>query len=517
MTSRFSLHLSFIAPHIYLLAVLLLTSCATTKPQGDLVARHDGGIITAEDVALFSELQGYNYRDPWAAFQHAPDLEHRVDADYFLNVAVEEILLDRTLAEQARAARFRPESLPEQAQLDASVHGCLQSRWLAEAADSFTTATLEEQRDILAQLRFQFESPERRDVSYIFLSDTGAATGEFLRNLRQRILSGEITFADAAFRHSEAPSSTRRGSIGSVPRDSAMKPGFVELIFRTGEGGISEPVLLDNGWYMVHVRGIVPERTLGDEPTALAQFASSIESSARDRHVARRIAQLRESLGAPEGTPLPQLLQLAGYEHPDCELMRALGEQRLLGQAWLMSQIEDTLEPTREEMETWAANNPGAMYPDGQFRLSRYVVPLSREANLLSREQALALASDMRDRLAEAGGDEAVLEGFLRDGRLTIESTPAFVMSSGMGNPIDNQLLRMNPGDLTTAIESPEGAVFFRLDDRRSLDPVPVEERADFIRENLRNRKMWDAREERKRAAIASHGLRRLWERPEMP
>ncbi|HEX5446328.1 MAG TPA: peptidylprolyl isomerase, partial [Pirellulales bacterium] len=68
--------------------------------------------------------------------------------------------------------------------------------------------------------------------------------------LRQQIVDGELTFADAAARHSSAPSRRQAGDLGFIPRHDRMTEAFSRAAFQLEIDDISPPV---NDQFGVHI------------------------------------------------------------------------------------------------------------------------------------------------------------------------------------------------------------------------------------------------------------------------
>ncbi len=73
--------------------------------------------------------------------------------------------------------------------------------------------------------------------------------------LRQSILAGEYTFAEAAKKFSECPSSKSGGDLGYFEK-GAMVGAFEEAAFdpSLNPGAISEPIRTDFGWHLIQVQ-----------------------------------------------------------------------------------------------------------------------------------------------------------------------------------------------------------------------------------------------------------------------
>ncbi len=69
--------------------------------------------------------------------------------------------------------------------------------------------------------------------------------------LRQRIVSGELTFAEAAERYSAGPSRRRGGDIGKLERHGLQAESFAAAAFLLSPGEISPPVVTPVGIHLI--------------------------------------------------------------------------------------------------------------------------------------------------------------------------------------------------------------------------------------------------------------------------
>lgn len=89
--------------------------------------------------------------------------------------------------------------------------------------------------------------------------------------LREQIMAGKLTFADAAKKHSQAPTAADGGDIGLISRHEPMPEAFSEAAFELEVSQTSEPVLTTFGIHLVHCLAIEPGKlTLQDDGVAEA-------------------------------------------------------------------------------------------------------------------------------------------------------------------------------------------------------------------------------------------------------
>jgi len=85
-------------------------------------------------------------------------------------------------------------------------------------------------------------------------------------DLREQIVAKKLSFADAAKKHSQAPTAAEGGDIGLISRHEPMPESFSEAAFELEVGQTSEPVLTTFGVHLVHCLAIEPGKlTLKDD------------------------------------------------------------------------------------------------------------------------------------------------------------------------------------------------------------------------------------------------------------
>ena len=108
-----------------------------------------------------------------------------------------------------------------------------------------------------------FSLPESVTASHILVEvghgadeDAREAALAKITEIREELLAGEKTFADAASEHSSCPSSERGGDLGQFARGQ-MVPAFEEAAFTQPIGVVGEVVETDFGYHLI----LVEERT----------------------------------------------------------------------------------------------------------------------------------------------------------------------------------------------------------------------------------------------------------------
>ena len=80
----------------------------------------------------------------------------------------------------------------------------------------------------------------------------------FAKELRQRIVSGELTFTEAARLHSNAPTASSGGEIGLISRHAPMPESFSAAAYGLSPRGISEPVTTAFGIHLIRCLEVQP-------------------------------------------------------------------------------------------------------------------------------------------------------------------------------------------------------------------------------------------------------------------
>ena len=77
-------------------------------------------------------------------------------------------------------------------------------------------------------------------------------TQDEAKDLRDKIVAGELKFEDAAAQYSQCPSGARGGDLGYFGRGMMVKefeiPSFNEPV-----GTVTEPIQTQFGWHLIHV------------------------------------------------------------------------------------------------------------------------------------------------------------------------------------------------------------------------------------------------------------------------
>ena len=491
---------------------------ATTSP---VVAEYDGGVITAEETAVYARSLQYPYSDPWATYfeaRHEPALQ--ADTSDILRLCAEEILWDRTIAQEARQSGFVLSRALE-VEAEKRYDECVVEAWRNSIASKITTLSLETIGRVMEKDRRPFFQEEQRQVAYIFLQKDGPKADKpapeklrLLRDLKWRIESGELDFTNAAKRFSEAASAPSGGRIGWVRQGDRYHPAFKNLVFQTPQGALSDAVELHNGYYLVKVESVIPERNPSPaEVAADPVLAAEALRLARVEAVAE--AEKAAMASAPQAlTTAKAMVEIArrdGIDDSLCFLTRALLMDRFTARAYFATSVTEQIKVTEEDARQYYDAHPTHMRESGIFRLTRFTVPTEARKGQPARslEKARQLAEAVRNDVLGGTSDTDLLRRWEPQG-LIVEETSGWQQGTGIG-PADMELLRQPEGYISNVHSATTGMVFFRLNGKRDLPLVPFEAKREQILKTVRDLRVADAMLESRKAVAERLRLRPCW------
>jgi hypothetical protein len=144
----------------------------------------------------------------------------------------------------------------------ALVLACGQEEPADDAADTTTDETTEVADTVeTAEIPVEDTPPSVVTAWHILVCYDGCAVDqpfnrtqeeaqESIRDLQQRIQSGEMTFVQAAIEYSDCPSGQDGGMLGEFGR-GAMVPAFEEAAFALPVGGMSDVVETQFGYHLI--------------------------------------------------------------------------------------------------------------------------------------------------------------------------------------------------------------------------------------------------------------------------
>ena len=110
--------------------------------------------------------------------------------------------------------------------------------------------------------------------------------------IRQELVDGKLSFAEAAKKHSDGPSRHEGGDVGLIERRGPMVEAFSRATFALKKGEISQPVLTPFGVHLITVTEVAPgQKSFGEcrdellAPAMLQLFADFAEKLRREAKV----------------------------------------------------------------------------------------------------------------------------------------------------------------------------------------------------------------------------------------
>ncbi|WP_437225769.1 foldase protein PrsA [Planctomicrobium sp. SH661] len=114
------------------------------------------------------------------------------------------------------------------------------------------------------------------------------AAQDLLKNLREQIVSGKISFADAARAESQSPSGKRGGELGEFEYRGRVDESISSVAFATPAGQVSEPFRTRFGVHLVETQEVIPGQLSLED--AREEILSELGKKLWDKQV----AELRE-------------------------------------------------------------------------------------------------------------------------------------------------------------------------------------------------------------------------------
>ena len=189
--------------------------------------------------------------------------------DFDPGVADRELELFRSRFEDKEfAKRLKGQELTEaelREQFEDEAH---ETAWIdAKTAKAFAVSD-EEVRDWYARYQKTLSLPVRTRASHIFLTthrltaDQIANAKALLEQTREKILSGEISFDQAAAEISEDERTKAKGGDLGYFSNARIPEVFAEQVDELEEGELSQPLRSDIGWHLVRLDKRLPKRDL---------------------------------------------------------------------------------------------------------------------------------------------------------------------------------------------------------------------------------------------------------------
>ncbi|MBX7104973.1 MAG: peptidylprolyl isomerase [Gemmataceae bacterium] len=196
------------------------------------------------------------------------------------------------LKKQGRTlADFCKENQQTERQVRAGIEN--QLRWQAYAAAKITDAELKkyyaESKDFFDKTTVQCSH-----IVYRVPSDAPpvekANAEKKMREMREQLVAGKITFAEAAQKYSHCPSATKGGNLGSIFRKMMVEEPFAAAAFKLKPGELSDIVWTDFGVHLI----LVTDRKPG-EGSDFAKVREDVRDCCAEEMRMNLLAELKKA------------------------------------------------------------------------------------------------------------------------------------------------------------------------------------------------------------------------------
>ncbi len=308
---------------ILVVSILLITSLFLPAQQ-----MIDGiAAIVGEDIILFSEMNQYAFE---MAQQSGLDIYQNPEAFSIIQQqALRDLVNSKIILLQAAADSIEVNERNIEASADQQLQQYIQMAGSEEVLEMYFDTPIKKIREMLyervksSMLSQQLQSekfskikisrpevidfyntnkdslpdlPERIDIDHILITEKPSPqskekTLEMINGIRNEIITGTLSFEDAAFQYSQDPGSAEEGGdLGFVPKGTFV-PEFEKAAFALKPGEISEPVETQFGYHLIQnieIRG---------ELIHCRHILFSIQTSDEDnQYVINMLSTIRDSI-----------------------------------------------------------------------------------------------------------------------------------------------------------------------------------------------------------------------------
>ncbi|WP_417850357.1 peptidylprolyl isomerase [Thalassoglobus sp.] len=277
---------------------LLTASADAAEPKNladEIVATVNSRKITGKDLQIeFFQKQLAATPTPQTQDQLIEQLIDRELIKQFLkkrNVTAEQVLIDERMNAIRKLVESKGDDLEKVlGSLGLQEDSLVDMIALQLAWNTHVTRTLTESRiqEFWKANKSQFDGTEIKASQIFKRTPTGTSDEETLKQLktlREEIVAQKMTFADAAKMHSDSPSGSKGGDLGTFEYYGRVAEPIAAAAFETQPGKISEPFRSPYGLHIV----MVHERNDGDHSLedARAQVVKALSKTLWDEQVAR--------------------------------------------------------------------------------------------------------------------------------------------------------------------------------------------------------------------------------------
>ena len=260
------------------------TTKSVTKSDSPVLARVNGQPITEADLDFFAKTLKLTADEPQQREQMIERLIDRQLLRAFLSqkkVAADPQRLDAHLTRLKTRLKDRGEDFDKLLAKSGFAEDSLRREltlpldWEAYILRETTEAKL---RDVWKERKHEFDGSEVRAAHIVLKSDDPSGDEKNLAEIRRQIVAKEISFADAAKKHSQSPAAEKGGDLGRFGFRGKLSAPYLDA-FRLQVGEISQPIRSQYGVHLLTVtERIDGQLSLEDaRPEILTQLSAELQ------------------------------------------------------------------------------------------------------------------------------------------------------------------------------------------------------------------------------------------------
>lgn len=314
--------------------------------------------------------------------------------------------------------------------------------------------------------------PERWEVFYIFIDDTGAATDSEKLELEKRALwlKEQLTpdnFRDMARFWSDSPDSAEGGYLGAINPDN-MGPTFATQIKKTPVGTIGGPFRTFSGWNIFYIRSHTPSKERNFSGEKLREMTAMKKAD--------NVAQ--KAYNSPKEWEF--LIQdLGALDHPDTRVELTVMENYILSRIYIRNKIKDQ-KPTGEQLRE-IYREKSSIFTRPPSRKAREILLTSNDWSLAETREAWIARRNVRNRARDLR--ERVIKGedfsSLARKYSIAKNAPSGGELGWIQEPssflYDTTLGALKIGEVSPPMATEKGYLLLQLVEEKRDQPIPFE------------------------------------------
>lgn len=302
----------------YLLAALFVLALAApaqaagkTQVLNKVAAIVNGDMIPLSDVQRYSlqeiSRRGLTGNDPESARAREQIFESTLNSlimDILIRqeaarygVSVSEAEVENELRMIQQRAQMTPKQFEDQLIIQGSTlaqakdeirNSILRQRMVTVMVARKIIVTKEEVANYYEEHQSEFTTQHSVDVSLVL-----GAPGTDMRKVRDEIVSGKISFAEAAQKYSSAPNASRGGAMGAIPW-SELNQEWRQTLANLMPGQVSEVMRAGDAYYLLQLNTTIDDATLSLEE-ATPQIEEILRAPKLNERFEEYYTQLRKN------------------------------------------------------------------------------------------------------------------------------------------------------------------------------------------------------------------------------